>query len=63
MKRLFLALTCLALVATLFAGCGKKKVEDGASKIESTVSDVASGIQSDISDIGSTIMPTSSNIR
>ncbi|MBR6693722.1 MAG: hypothetical protein IKL62_02090 [Clostridia bacterium] len=63
MKRFFYAFTCIALVACLFTGCGKKKIEDGASDIESTVSDIASDVESGVSSIESEIMPSSSNVQ
>ena len=61
MKRILCVTACIALVACMLTGCGKKKLEDGASSLESTVSDITSDVQSGISSITSELMPSTSS--
>ena len=60
MKKILFSVMSILLIAMLFTGCGKKKMEDGASDIESKVSDIASDVESGVSSFVSDMMPGSS---
>lgn len=60
MKKILFSVMSILLIAMLFTGCGKKKMEDGVSDIESKVSDIASDVESGVSSFVSDMMPGSS---
>ena len=60
MKKILFSVMSILLIAMLFTGCDKKKMEDGASDIESKVSDIASDVESGVSSFVSDMMPGSS---
>ncbi len=62
MKRIISLFAALLMLVCVFAGCGKKKLKDDASSMESKVSDITSGIQSDVSSFGSQLMPSTSSM-
>ena len=60
MKRFLLLASTMILVICMFAGCGKKKMKDDASSIESNISNIASDVESGVSSIGNELMPSTS---